>query len=143
VPFVLIGGGTSYWVIGAAMVFRGLGIGMSMMPSMTAAFAVLRPDQVNHATPQLNVLQRVGGSVGTAILSVVLSNHLASASAGGRASADAMAGAFGTTYWWVLGVTAFALVPTALLAIVERTAKVVGAEPAVGPAAEVALEAAA
>jgi EmrB/QacA subfamily drug resistance transporter len=143
VPFVLIGGGTSYWIIGAAMVFRGLGIGMSMMPSMTAAFAVLRPDQVNHATPQLNVLQRVGGSVGTAILSVVLSNHLTSAAAGGSPSADAMAGAFGTTYWWVLGVTAFALVPTALLAIVERTAKVVGAEPAVGPAAEVALEAAA
>jgi EmrB/QacA subfamily drug resistance transporter len=145
VPFVLIGGGTSYWLIGGAMVFRGLGIGMSMMPSMTAAFAVLRPDQVNHATPQLNVLQRVGGSVGTAILSVVLSNHLgsAAAAAGGKPGADAMAGAFGTTYWWVLGVTAFALLPTALLAIVERTAQVVGREPAAGPAAEVALEAAA
>ena len=81
IPFVLIGGGTSYWLIGAAMVFRGFGIGMSMMPSMTAAFAVLRPDQVNHATPQLNVLQRVGGSVGTAILSVVLTNHLTDAAA--------------------------------------------------------------
>jgi EmrB/QacA subfamily drug resistance transporter len=145
VPFVLIGGGTSYWLIGAAMVFRGFGIGMSMMPSMTAAFAVLRPDQVNHATPQLNVLQRVGGSVGTAILSVVLSNHLATAgaAAGGQPSAAAGAAAFGSTYWWVLGVTAFALVPTALLAFVERTRSVVGREPAAGPAAELALEAAA
>ncbi|HWI71836.1 MAG TPA: DHA2 family efflux MFS transporter permease subunit [Baekduia sp.] len=143
VPFVLIAGGTSYWVIGAAMVFRGFGIGMSMMPAMTAAFSVLRPDQVNHATPQLNVLQRVGGSVGTAILSVVLSNHLSSAAtaAGGRPSADAMASAFGTTYWWVLGVTAAALVPTVLLALVERTSRVVGEEPAAGPAAEAALEA--
>jgi EmrB/QacA subfamily drug resistance transporter len=139
VPFVLIGGGTSYWIIGAAMVFRGFGIGMSMMPSMTAAFAVLRPDQISHASPQLNVLQRVGGSMGTAILSVVLGNHLASA---GR-SADGAAGAFGTTYWWVLGVTAVALVPTAILAVVERRARVVGREPAAGPAAEVAVEAAA
>jgi EmrB/QacA subfamily drug resistance transporter len=144
-PFVLIGGGTSYWLIGAAMVFRGFGIGMSMMPSMTAAFAVLRPDQVSHATPQLNVLQRVGGSMGTAILSVVLGNHLDAAgrAAGGRPSADALAGGFGATYWWVLGVTAFALIPTALLAVVERRAKQVGHQPAVGPAAEAALEAAA
>ncbi len=128
VPFVLIGGGTSYWLIGAAMVVRGLGIGLSAMPSMTAAFAVLRPEQVNHATPQLNVLQRVGGSVGTAILSVVLSNHLESAArgAGGRPSADAMAGAFGSTYWWVMGVTVLALAPTVLLAIVERRARAAG-----------------
>jgi EmrB/QacA subfamily drug resistance transporter len=145
IPFVLIAGGTSYWLIGAAMVFRGFGIGMSMMPAMTAAFAVLRPDQINHATPQLNVLQRVGGSVGTAILSVVLSDHLqgAALAAGGHPSADAMAGAFGTTYWWVLGVTAFALLPTALLALVERSSRLVGHEPAAGPAAEVAVEAAA
>jgi EmrB/QacA subfamily drug resistance transporter len=131
IPFVLIGGGTSYWLIGAAMVFRGFGIGMSMMPAMTAAFAVLRPDQVNHATPQLNVLQRVGGSVGTAILSVVLSNHLSdvaarAAASGGAPTADAAAGAFGLTYWWVLGVTAFALLPTLLLALVERSARDAG-----------------
>jgi hypothetical protein len=54
-----------------------------------------------------------------------------------------MAGAFGTTYWWVLGVTAFALLPTALLALVERSSRLVGHEPAAGPAAEVAVEAAA
>jgi len=128
IPFVLIGGGTSYWLIGAAMVVRGLGIGLSMMPAMTAAFAVLRPDQINHATPQLNVLQRVGGSVGTAILSVVLSNHLTSAAAGvgGAPSADALAGAFGTTYWWVMGVTVLALAPTALLAMIERRARLDG-----------------
>jgi EmrB/QacA subfamily drug resistance transporter len=123
IPFVLIGAGTSYWLIGGAMIFRGFGIGMSMMPAMTAAFAVLRPEQVSHATPQLTVLQRVGGSMGTAILSVVLGGHLADAAAGGRPSTAAMAGAFGDTYIWVLGVTAFALLPTLLLAVAERRAK--------------------
>jgi EmrB/QacA subfamily drug resistance transporter len=150
IPFVLIGGETSYWLIGAAMVFRGFGIGMSMMPAMTAAFAVLRPDQINHATPQLNVLQRVGGSVGTAILSVVLSNHLKdvatnAAASGHRATADAAAGAFGSTYWWVLGVTAFAMLPTLLLALVERSTRNAGATEAVAPDTiqdlELALEA--
>ncbi|MGI8623000.1 MAG: DHA2 family efflux MFS transporter permease subunit [Solirubrobacteraceae bacterium] len=117
-PFVLIGGETSFWLIGLAMVARGFGIGMSMMPSMTAAFTVLRPDQINDATPQRNVFQRVGGSIGTAVLSVGLSGHLAAA--GARPSADAAASAFGSTYWWVLGVTFVALAPTLLLAAVER-----------------------
>ncbi|MEA2465964.1 MAG: hypothetical protein QOJ57_90 [Thermoleophilaceae bacterium] len=140
VPFVLIGGGTSFWLIGAAMVVRGFGIGMSMMPSMTAAFSVLRPDQVNHATPQLTVLQRVGGSIGTAILSVVLQSQITSA--GPRPGADAVAAAFGQTYWWVLGVTVVALVPTIVLATVERRARVPRGRPAEFPA-ETALEPAA
>src|SRR3954469_7541514 len=44
-PFVLIEANTPFAVISAAMVVRGFGIGMSMMPAMTAAFAVLRRDQ--------------------------------------------------------------------------------------------------
>ena len=42
------------------------------MPAMTAAFASLRPEQLSDATPQLNVLQRIGGAIGTAVLAVVL-----------------------------------------------------------------------
>jgi EmrB/QacA subfamily drug resistance transporter len=117
-PFVLIGATTPFGLLGVAMVFRGFGIGMSMMPSMTAAYSVLRPEQINDATPQLNVLQRVGGSIGTAILSVVLQSHLS-----GAATPGAAAAAFGATYWWVLGVTFVALVPTAVLALVERRAR--------------------
>jgi EmrB/QacA subfamily drug resistance transporter len=121
VPFVLIGGETSFALISAAMVVRGFGIGMSMMPSMTAAFAVLRPDQVNHATPQLNVVQRVGGSVGTALLSVALESRIRDAGAG--ATPAALADAFGQTYVIVLAVTLVALLPTLLLTVVERRAR--------------------
>jgi EmrB/QacA subfamily drug resistance transporter len=122
IPFVLIGAETSFVLLGAAMVLRGLGIGMSMMPSMTAAFSVLKPEQINHATPQLNVLQRVGGSVGTAILSVALSSKLLDAG-GPNATPSAAADAFGDTYLLVLLVTVVALVPTVLLTIVERRAR--------------------
>ena len=139
-PFVLIGASTSYWLISAAMVARGFGIGMSMMPAMTAAFSVLRPEQVNHATPQLTVLQRVGGSIGTAILSVVLQTQITAA--GLHPAPVAVAAAFGDTYWWVLGVTAIALAPTVVLTIVEHRARGTGGRAELMPA-EAALEAAA
>jgi len=137
IPFVMIEGDTPFVVIAIAMVFRGFGIGMSMMPAMTAAFRVLRPDQINDATPQLNVLQRVGGSIGTAILAVVLQNQLTAA--GPNASADAMAAAFGDTFLWVMGVTIAALVPTVLLAVVERRARKAHEEHDLAPDVELAL----
>jgi EmrB/QacA subfamily drug resistance transporter len=139
IPFVLIGGETSFVLLGAAMIFRGFGIGMSMMPSMTAAFAVLRPDQVNHATPQLNVVQRVGGSIGTAILSVALESKIRDA--GATPTAGALADAFGSTYVIVLIVTLVALLPTVLLTIVERRARAAHADRPIPPEARIEFEA--
>jgi EmrB/QacA subfamily drug resistance transporter len=136
-PFVFIGAGTSYWLIGAAMIARGFGIGMSMMPSMTAAFTVLRRDQVADASPQLTVLQRVGGSIGTAIFTVVLQRGIDSS---GGTPAD-VAGAFGSTYWWVMAVAVVALVPTLVLVRVERRAAKDAAVPEAAPAAGPAVPA--
>jgi EmrB/QacA subfamily drug resistance transporter len=119
-PFALIGAHTSYWLIGTAMIARGFGIGMTMMPAMSAAYASLRPSDIAHATPQLNVLQRVGGSIGTAILTVVLQNGISGrVASAGRSAPDVIAPAFSTTYWWVFAVTAVALLPALLLARVE------------------------
>jgi EmrB/QacA subfamily drug resistance transporter len=140
IPFVLIGGFTSYWLLGAAMIARGFGIGMSIMPAMTAAYTVLRRDQVADATPQLTTLQRVGGSIGTAILTVILQNHLTVAARSG--SPAALADGFGTTFAWVMGITLVALLPTILLAVVEHRARAAGREAALAPADELALEAA-
>jgi MFS family permease len=125
IPFVLLTDSTPFLVIGVAMVVRGFGIGMSIMPAMTAAYAVLTPDQVTHATPQLTTLQRVGGSMGTAILTVILQTHLEAAGA----SQPAMAQAFGTTFVWVMGITAAALLPTLMLARIERRAGRRGVDP--------------
>src|SRR3954465_2928860 len=123
-PFVLIDANTSYLAISAAMVVRGLGIGMSMMPSMTAAYAVLRPDQVNDATPQMNVLQRVGGSIGTAVLAVVLQSGISSLAVPTPAG---IAGAFADSYWWVLAISLVSLAPTVLLTLVERRTRTAAA----------------
>ncbi|RKQ87646.1 EmrB/QacA subfamily drug resistance transporter [Solirubrobacter pauli] len=113
-PFVLIDEATPLTLLAAAMVVRGFGIGMSMMPAMTAAYATLEPEAIKDATPQLNVLQRVGGSIGTAILTVVLQKGFTS-------SAPAvMAGSFAHTFGWVIGIGAVALLPTIMLAVIER-----------------------
>jgi EmrB/QacA subfamily drug resistance transporter len=118
IPFVLIEAQTSYVLIGAAMAVRGIGIGLAIMPAMTAAFSVLTSEQVNDASPQLTVLQRVGGSLGTAIIAVVL--QAKTTHAGIHATPSALAGAFGSTYWWVMGLTLVALAPTTVLMAIER-----------------------
>src|SRR6185503_15646037 len=85
-----VGPDTSYWLIGAALVVRGLGLAGAMMPAMAAAYATLTRNQVPRATPALNVLQRVGGSIGAALLIVILQNAII----GGAAPADAFAHTF-------------------------------------------------
>jgi EmrB/QacA subfamily drug resistance transporter len=141
VPFLLLTGETSYWLIAVAMVFRGFGIGMSIMPAMTAAYTVLRPDQVNDATPQLTTLMRVGGSIGTAILTVILQGQLTGA--GPNASADAMADGFNVAFLWVMGITVVALLPTILLMAAERRTRQAKLDPQTTVTAEeITMEAA-
>ena len=118
IPFAFLGARTSYVLLCLAMVARGAGIGLSLMPAMTAAYRSLPPGKIADATPQLNVLQRVGGSIGTAVFTVILTRQLAHA-----ASPAAAAGAFGTTFAWVLAVTAIATAPALLLARAERQAR--------------------
>jgi EmrB/QacA subfamily drug resistance transporter len=118
VPFVLVTAGTPFAAIGSAMLVRGVGVGLAIMPAMTAAFSVLTREQVNDASPQLTVLQRVGGSLGTAVIAVVLEGHIKHAH-----TQSALASGFAHTYWWVMGVTVVALLPTALLMRIERRAR--------------------
>ena len=118
VPFGLIGAHTSVLWLSFAMWFRGVGIGFAFMPAMTAAFASLDRSELAHATPQLNVLQRVGGSIGTAVLAVVLQRSLT-----GAHTLGAAAGAYGTAFWWAAGLTALAIAPCIVLLRAERAAR--------------------
>jgi hypothetical protein len=94
------------------------------MPAMAAAFASLERSELSDATPQLNVLQRVGGSIGTAALAVVLQRALVGAHSGA-----AQASAYGTAFWASAGMTALAIVPCVILMRAERTARRQAAEP--------------
>ncbi|HEY9476121.1 MAG TPA: DHA2 family efflux MFS transporter permease subunit, partial [Mycobacteriales bacterium] len=76
VPFVTIGADSSYVLLTLGMIVRGVGIGLSIVPAMTAAYRVIDRSRINDATPQLSIVQRLGGSIGTAILAIVLQNQL-------------------------------------------------------------------
>jgi Major Facilitator Superfamily len=115
IPLTFIGAHTSIVAISGILVVRGLSIGMCFMPAMTAAFASMRPEQVSDATPQLTVLQRTGGAIGTAVLAVVLQRAGVDA-----LTAQARASAFDTAYWWALGIAALTLIPCTMLLRAER-----------------------
>ncbi len=117
VPLAFVDAHTSVVTISLVLVLRGVGIGFSFMPAMTAAFASLRPDQLSDATPQLNVLQRIGGAIGTAVLAVVLQRATGAA---GAASQAHLAHAFDTAYWWSLGIVVLSVIPCLVLLRAER-----------------------
>jgi EmrB/QacA subfamily drug resistance transporter len=121
IPFGLIGAHTSILDLSAALFVRGVGIGFAFVPAMAVAFAALRPDELSDATPQMNVLQRVGGSIGTAVLAVVLQRAIISA--GRPATVAGVAGAYGTAFWWSMGIAAVAIVPCVVLTQTERSAR--------------------
>jgi EmrB/QacA subfamily drug resistance transporter len=137
IPFGLIGAHTSIAYLSVAMLIRGTGIGFGMMPAMTAAFASLHRSELPDATPQLNVLQRIGGSIGTAVLAVVLQRGLVDAHTLSQA-----ANAYGTAFWASGILAAIAIVPSIMLLRAERAAREAQPEE-VEASHEAALEAAA
>ncbi len=118
IPLAYVTPTTSIPFLFVSMMVRGAGMGLAFMPTMTAAYAALDRSELPDATPQLNVLMRVGSSIGTAVLTVVLYN----ASKGATSLTQAAAG-FGTAFWWSFGLIAVAVVPAIVLLIAERRAR--------------------
>jgi EmrB/QacA subfamily drug resistance transporter len=115
IPLGFVGPHTSILSISGVLVLRGIGIGFSFMPAMSAAFAALRPEQLSDATPQLNVLQRIGGAIGTAVLAVVLQR-----ASGTAPSLVKLSHAFDTAYWGSLAIAVLSLIPCVVLLRAER-----------------------
>jgi MFS family permease len=67
---------TSYGLLIALLFVMGLGMGGTMMPIMTSALKTLTHHEVARGSTLLNITQQVASSVGVAVMSVVLTNHL-------------------------------------------------------------------
>src|SRR5262249_45254069 len=105
------------------------GLGATITPSMAAALRGLQPTDIGQATSAMNVVQRVAGALGSALLAVVLQQALATrlpgfhgnlGQAAGLAAASPrhpsdVAGAFGVAFAVSSALTLVALVPAALL----------------------------
>ncbi|HWG99857.1 MAG TPA: DHA2 family efflux MFS transporter permease subunit [Pilimelia sp.] len=74
--FTQVDAATPYWLLCGSLFVMGLGMGGTMMPIMTSALRTLTNHDVARGSTLLNILQQIGGSVGAAVMSVILTNEL-------------------------------------------------------------------
>ena len=120
VPFMLVGPDTSYLWLSLAGLIRGAGIALVMIPAMTAVYRAIPPAKISDGTTQVNVLNRLGGSTGTAVFTVVLQHALAGGGSLAAAAPAGAAAAYGDAFRWVLGAAILAGIPALILARAER-----------------------
>jgi EmrB/QacA subfamily drug resistance transporter len=130
IPYTQVTPHTSELVLAASLLVRGLGLGATAMPAMAAGYATLQRDAIPRATTLLSIIQRVGSTLGTAVLAVILQRETASQANSGTASFKAVANgtahisgpaltsvahAFAATFWFGLGLSALAIIPALYL----------------------------
>ncbi|MBB4662595.1 DHA2 family efflux MFS transporter permease subunit [Conexibacter arvalis] len=135
--YTQLGADTSYVLLALSLWVAGLGVGATMMPAMAAAYQTLSHAAVPRATTTLNIIVRVGGSIGTALFAVVLQHQIRGAlpaagtgAAGGESGLGALSAipdavrdrltpalsdAFAHTFWWPVAFLLVALIPALLL----------------------------
>jgi EmrB/QacA subfamily drug resistance transporter len=109
VPFAFVTATTSEVTLMAALFVRGIALGAAMIAPMGAAYVGLEHEEIPDASIITRVAQQLGGSVGIAVLAVVLQH-----AAGRSQTPGALADGFDTAFWWSVGMTA-AAVPVCLL----------------------------
>jgi EmrB/QacA subfamily drug resistance transporter len=135
-PWVFVTSSTPDALLAGVLVVRGIGMGCSVQPAMAAAYARLSPEQLPGATAALNTLRQIGGSIGTALLAVVLEHQAQpvlpahGGSVGGvlaplppgvrQRVAEPMAMAFGHTFAWAAALTGVAVFAGLALLRAER-----------------------
>jgi EmrB/QacA subfamily drug resistance transporter len=107
VPFAFASAGTDEWFLVGTLVVRGVGLGAVTIPVMAGAYLGLDRAAVPHASIITRTAQQIGGSVGTAVLAVVLQRSAV------RHASDGVAGratAFDIAFWWSVAFTVVAIV---------------------------------
>ncbi len=109
VPFAFLPAAAPAAVVQVLLVLRGLATGTAAVPVTVAGYAAVTADQLPDAATQLNVVQRVGGAAGGALVAVVVARGLA----------DGPDTAFAAVFLVLAGVGVLALAASAWLASVD------------------------
>ncbi|GAA2234027.1 MFS transporter [Kitasatospora cystarginea] len=96
-----------FWHLQTALAMLGVGVGLTMMPTIAAATRSVAAEQVPLATTAVTILQQVAASTGTALMSVLLTHA--------QRTAPHPADAFRHTYGWAVALMGLALLPALLL----------------------------
>ena len=135
-PFAFVSAHTSYALLSSFNFVLGLGMGFSMMPTMTAAMQAVPASAIARVSTAMNIIRQAGASIGTAVLTVVLSTQIdhkfatiPGAHGGGgfssvqklppdvQAKVNApLADAFAHAFVWATVMLAVALIPALVMA---------------------------
>jgi EmrB/QacA subfamily drug resistance transporter len=133
--FTQVAADSSYVLLLGGLFVMGLGMGMTMTPIMSAALASLTNHQVARGSTLMNIIQQAAGSIGTAVMSVILTNQVLASPAASAYSAvtqggvpsnqvppdvlsqgqSSLADAFGSTYTVALVLIILCVVPALFL----------------------------
>jgi EmrB/QacA subfamily drug resistance transporter len=135
-PFAFITATTSYALLCSFSFVLGLGMGLSMMPTMTAAMQAVPAAAIARTSTAMNIIRQGGASIGTAVLSVILSSAIAANLVGAipsgengfealhglspakqAAVAEPLAEAFASTFAWGLVLLGVAFIPALAMAL--------------------------
>jgi EmrB/QacA subfamily drug resistance transporter len=132
-PFAFVTDHTSYVLLCSFSFVLGLGMGLAMMPTMTAAMQAVPAAAIARTSTAMNIIRQGGASIGTAILSVILASqitsHLGSAGSGGleaiqnlspaqqASTSSDLAASFASTFVWALVLLAVAFIPALYMAL--------------------------
>ena len=141
-PFAFVTAHTSYVLLLSFSFVLGLGMGFSMMPTMTAAMQAVPPAAIARTSTAMNIIRQAGASIGTAVLSVLLSSAITSnlSGLGGGAPSggggidqihsltpaqharidEPLAEAFAQTFVWAVILLALAFIPALWMALKAR-----------------------
>jgi EmrB/QacA subfamily drug resistance transporter len=136
-PFAFVTATTSYVLLCSFCFILGLGMGISMMPTMTAAMQAVPPAAIARTSTAMNIIRQAGASIGTAVLTVILSSTIrtnlravgvAATSGlaslqhlgGGHRIVEPVASAFASTFVWALALLAVAFIPALGMALMGR-----------------------
>jgi EmrB/QacA subfamily drug resistance transporter len=116
-PFVFLPAHASLAAIEVLQFTRGVGISLAGIPAMSAAYATVTRAQLPDATATANILQRTGGSLGSALLVVTL------------ASFTSTAAGFHAAFAGLTAATVAGLLITARLSITQHRARAADSAP--------------
>lgn len=113
-PFAFADATTNNILLSIALLVRGAGLGGLFIAIMMSSYIGLPEEEVPHASIATRIFQTIGGAFGSAILATVAGNQMA-----GHADSDvhAVSHAFNVSFWWSIGFTVIAIIPTLLLSM--------------------------
>jgi len=106
IPFVFASSVTGKIFLAIALFIRGCGLGGVSIPVMVSIYDGLTKEQVAHGTTATRIFQQIGGSVGTAVLAIILQNHMPV-----NADAQMVGKAFNIVFLWSIGFAVISIIP--------------------------------